>query len=461
MKSFIKALSLLSVLSLVVFISCQKEAQTKQQRSEEIATTANNGDHGHLQQTKTFSADVVIRWLNMQLDMLRVPLAPGTGSQGADRALAYCGIAAYESVVPGMPAYQTLTNQLNGFPEMPSAEPGKPYHWAASANAALAEINRKLFPATSAANKTNIDDLENTLKATYADEADAGTLQRSIAFGKEVATRVFAWAAVDGSANVNPPYAPPVQPVGPGFWISTPPNFPAAANPYASQRRLIVPDVADGTALEPPPPYSADPSSAFFAMVKDVYDRSLTLTPAQTAMALYHRDAPGYPGGGHFVAVLAQVLTKADATLDIAALAYAKVGIGSHDATTICFVNKYTYNLVRPITYIRNELGHASWNALFNTPGHPEFPAAHAVNGTAVATMLTDVLGGNFQFTLNTYDYLGLPARSYNSFFEMSKEMADSRVFGGIHYQASCDKGRWLGEKVSRNVLSKVKFLKD
>jgi hypothetical protein len=43
----------------------------------------------------------------------------------------------------------------------------------------------------------------------------------------------------------------------------------------------------------------------------------------------------------------------------------------------------------------------------------------------------------------------------------MSKEMADSRVFAGIHYQASCDKGRWLGEKVSQNILSKVKFLKD
>ena len=93
-------------------------------------------------------------------------------------------------------------------------------------------------------------------------------------------------------------------------------------------------------------------------MVKDVYDKSLTLTPAQTAMAIYHRDAPGYPGGGHFVAVLAQVLTKAEATLDVAALAYAKVGIGSHDATTICFVNKYTYNLVRPINYIRNEMGY-------------------------------------------------------------------------------------------------------
>jgi len=452
-------------------IACQKDVNQQQQK-EEISTAANsNKEQGHLQQTKTFSADVVISWLNMQLDMLRVPLAPGTGSQDAGRALAYCGIATYEAVVPGMPAYQTLTNQLNAFPEMRSAEPGKAYHWGASANAALAEMNRRLFPTTSLPNKTRIDSLENALNTSYANEVDAATLQRSIAFGKEVATRVFAWAAVDGSANVNPPYLPSPSSVGPAFWVqsvgpgttlnTTPPNNPQAANPYASQRRLITPDVTNGTALEPPPPYSADPASPFYAMVKDVYDKSQNLTPAQTAMALYHRDAPGYPGGGHFVAILAQVLTKAETTLDVAALAYAKMGIASHDATTICFVNKYTYNLVRPINYIRNVMGHTTWNALFNTPGHPEFPSAHAVNSAAIATALTDVLGDNFQFTLHTYDYLGLPARSYNSFHEMAKEMSDSRVLGGIHYQASCDKGLWMGNKVGQNILSKVKFLKD
>ena len=463
-----KKLSLATVLLLFLF-SCQKNIE-KQAAQEEIPTSANT-DQGHLQQTKTFSADVIIRWLNMQLDMLRVPLAAGTGSQGADRALAYCGIAAYESVVPGMPAYQTLTNQLNGFPEMPSTEPGKAYHWAASANAALAEMNRRLFPTTSVTNITAINNLEIALQASYANEVDAATLQRSIDFGKEVAIRVSVWAAADGSANVNPPYVPTPNFVGPAFWVqsvgpgtalvTTPPNSPQAANPYASQRRLIVPDVTNGTTLEPPPAYSTDPASPFFAMVKDVYDKSQNLTAAQTAMAIYHRDAPGYPGGGHFVAVLAQVLTTAETTLDVAALTYAKVGIAAHDASTICFVNKYTYNLVRPINYIRNVMGYGSWNAQFNTPGHPEFPSAHAVFGTAVATMLTDVLGDNFQFTLHTYDYLNLPARSYNSFFEMSREMADSRVFAGIHYQASCDKGRWLGEKVARNVLSKVKFLKE
>jgi hypothetical protein len=438
-------------LILLVFVSCKKDIDPKSSSAAEIA-----GEHGGLQQTKTFSSDVVVKWLNMQLDMLRVPLAPGTGSQAADRAMAYCGIAAYEAVVPGMPAYQSLAGQLVNFSDMPSTAPGKAYHWAASANAALAEMNRKLFPTTSDANKASINDLENTLQAVYATETDAATLQRSVAFGKEVAARVFAWAATDGSGNINPPY--PI-PVGEGLWVPTAPTPPV--NPYVYQRRPLVPGVATGTDIAAPPAYSTDPASPFFAMVKDVYDKSLVLTPAQSAMAIYHRDAPGYPGGGHFVAILSQVLIKAQASLDKAALVYAKTGIASYDAVTICFTQKYSYNTVRPITYIRDVMGYATWSPLIPTPNHPEFPSAHAVNGTAIAAMLTNVLGNNFDFTLHTYDYLGLPARSYHSFLEMSKEMSDSRVFAGIHYQASCDKGILLGEKVSQNILGTLKFLKE
>lgn len=474
-KNFATKWLLVVSLSLFVFVSCQKEIKEfpVQQEKSGVQNRSTN-ENGHLKQTKTFSDEVIRHWLSMQLEMLRVPLAPGAGSQAANRAMAYCGIAVYEAVVPGMPAYQSLGNQLNDFPAMPSAEPGKAYHWAASANAALAEMNRKLFPGASVANKANIDKLEHSLYLSYSSEADTPTLERSVAFGKEIAAKVFAWAAADGSANVNGPYIPLPQFVGPGFWVqsvgapnlpnflnTTPPNNPQATNPYAYQLRLITPNVNNGTALEPPPAYSTDPASAFYAMAKDIYDKSQALTPEQTAMALYHRDAPGYPGGGHFVAILEQVLVQAGSMLDVAALAYAKTGIASFDATTICFVNKYTYNLERPITYIRRVMGQPGWNALFPTPGHPEFPSAHAVNSAAIAAMLTNVIGENFQFTIDTYKYLGFPARSYHSFSEMAKEMADSRVLGGIHYQASCDKGLEQGEKVAQNILSTIKFLKD
>ncbi|MFI5128899.1 MAG: vanadium-dependent haloperoxidase, partial [Chitinophagales bacterium] len=439
----------------------------------EVEAQESRNDHdGHSSLTKNFSSDVIIDWLNMQLDMLRVPLAAGTGSQAPDRAQSYCGIAAYEAVVPGMRGYESLDGQLIDFPRMPHTENGKAYHWGASANAALAYMNRSLFPTTSATNKTNMDNLENTLQSLYASEVSNATLQRSINFGREVARRVFEWAAADGTAGPFLPYVPTPAFIGPAFWVqsvtpgppivlnTTPPNNPQAVNPYASQYRLMVPGVTRGTAIPPPPPYSTNQYSRFYRMAKDVYDKSKNQTADQTAMAIYTRDNPGYPGGGAYVALLSQVIQQATCKLDVAALAYAKVGIGMHEATLILFTKKYIYNLVRPVTYIRNVID-PTWSTLFPTPGHPEFPSGHATTAGAIMTMLTDVFGRRFHFTLDTYPFAGLPPRHYNSFEHYSREIVDARVFAGLHYQATDEKSKWLGEKISLNILRKVEFLKD
>jgi hypothetical protein len=314
-------------------------------------------------------------------------------------------------------------------------------------------MNRKLFPGASDANKARMDALENQFQTAFAAQADVATLDRSVAYGRMIAAKVADWAATDGSANTNPAYVPPV---GEGLWVPTATTPPV--NPYASQRRLLVPGIKAAISIPQLPVYSASTSSEFYAMVKDVYDKSLALTDEQKAQAIYHRDAPGYPGGGHFVAVLAQVLPVAKADLEQAALAFVKTGIVINDAVVICFTEKYRVNTVRPVTYIRNVMGYTSWNTLIPTPNHPEFPSAHAVNAGAVSRALTDVLGAKLSFTLRTYDYIPLPSRSYDSFEAMALDMANSRVFGGIHYQASCDKGREVGYQVTQNLLAKIRF---
>src|SRR6188768_646269 len=72
-------------------------------------------DHGHLKQTKTYSSDVVKQWLDAQTSMLYVQSGNPFGLNSA-RYMAYCGVALYESVVPGMPGYQTLYGQLTDMP---------------------------------------------------------------------------------------------------------------------------------------------------------------------------------------------------------------------------------------------------------------------------------------------------------------------------------------------------------
>lgn len=413
-------------------------------------------------QAKTFTSDVVVRWLNQQLNMFRLPLAAGATAPSADRAFAYAGVAVYEAVVPGMPGYQSLGGQLNGLPTLPSKESGKTYHWAASANAALAAINRNLFSNASQANKDSMNVLESSLQEAFAREVDSATLQRSISFGRAIAQAVWEWAQTDGTAIIaqQPAY---VIPVGTGIWTKEYTAAPAA-NPYHQLRRQMVAGSRDGAAAPALPfSFSTDPASPFYAMAKEVYDISQSLDEEKRNIAFYHREGVGYGGGSSIAGQLVAVFTKANAKLDQAAVTFAKVGIGSFEGLTLTFIQKYSpgFLVMRPVTYIKNYMGYPNWTTLFTTPPYPEYPAGHPTNGGVLAVMLASEFGPNFAFDVNYYAYLNQPSRHYNSFEELAQEMAIARVYAGIHYKPAVYAGVALGKKVAQNILNNVQFRKE
>ena len=455
-KNFInQAIIVLMALS-ATFFSCQREIETKQ-RPGEIATAANqNKEHGHLKQTKTYSSEVVLKWMDMQLRLMQTS-SPFIGGLPAFRPIAYTGVALYESVVPGMPAYQSLSGQLTEMPAMPQTIPGYAYHWAICANAALSDMNRKFFPNTSDANKASIDSLENTLNAELQNGVSTEIFQRSVQFGKTVAQLVYTWSTTDNANQANDAFT---LPVGDGLWVPTPPAFLPAFGPYWKNNRLMVQGSLNGSAPPPPPSYSITVSSPYYNMVKEVYDISQTLTNEQRAIGLYYRDNPGF-GGGHYLSILKQVLQQEQVRLDGAALAYAKTGISLVDGGIGCWTAKYTHNLERPITYIRNVLGFSSWTPLFGTPNFPEYPSGHSTAGGVVAEVLTGLFGDNYQFTNHSYDYLGMAPRTYSSFYQMAQEIGDSRVFAGIHFRTACLEGNKQGRKIAQNINSTLEFLKD
>ena len=190
MKQNIVHAVLLMVTASIFSLSCQKDLKQPNQSQEESATAARHDQsNGHLQQTKTFSSDVAIRWMNMQIALMRKTTT--IGNAGFCRHYAYSGIALYESVVPGMPAYQSIASQLNGLGVLPKTTPGLAYHWAASANAALAFINKKMFPNASADDKAAIDALEAALQSQYSSEVNVDIINRSVDFGRAVAQKIF------------------------------------------------------------------------------------------------------------------------------------------------------------------------------------------------------------------------------------------------------------------------------
>ena len=136
------------------------------------------------------------------------------------------------------------------------------------------------------------------------------------------------------------------------------------------------------------------------------------------------------------------------------------VSIAIVDAGIGCWQTKFTYNVERPVTFIRNIMGYATWNSIFPAPNFPEWTSGHAAIAGAVAETLTGLFGENYHLTNHTYDYLGMAPRTYTSFYNMAQEIGDSRVYAGIHYKASCEAGKEQGIKIAQNINRKLKFLK-
>ncbi|HEX6846061.1 MAG TPA: vanadium-dependent haloperoxidase [Chitinophagaceae bacterium] len=441
------------VVFILVFASCQKQV-TNPEQQEEISSAANNQNkHGHLKQTKTFSADVAIRWMNMQIDLMRKTTT--VGNVAFCRHYAYSGIALYESVVPGMPAYQSIASQLNGLSGLPTTTPGFAYHWAATANAALALINKKMFPNASADDKAAIDALEASLTSQYSNEADADIINRSVDFGRAVAQKIFDWSETDNYQHLNDPYTPPHS--GGQYW--TPPApLPVHAVPYMGNLRPIVPGSGNGAHV-PPPNYAALP-----AMTMEVMNAKPATGTDNYNKAFWWRDFPGTSTPGHYISILKQVLQKEKSPLDVAAIAYALGGIIDVDIAVSTWKDKFEYLLARPFNY--DDVMGQPFTALLGAP-HPEYPAAHASLSIANAEAMTHVFGDNYAFTDNTFNGLVTPQgvtlspRSYTSFREAGEEAGWSRLYGGIHYRQSIEVGFWQGRKVAENIINKVKFLKE
>lgn len=475
--SISNALLLLTFLSIVT-ISCQKE--TKQTLpNEEFATAANNNkEHGHLKQAKEFSSNVLFRWIDFQLLNLYKINAGSMGGIGGARFAAWTGITAYESVVPGMPAYQSLSGQLTSLTGIPKTAPGFAYYWPECLNAALAYLtkarnpaNALLFPAPPGAEATQLLSIKNFSDDLYnefiSEGASVELLDRSKAFGEAVAAKIVEWINLE-----NKPVIPDTYPTEAAFnmatgdWVRTNPNAPSALRNWGLTR-LCVPASLEGIVRSNPYTYTTAQGSDFRNMVQTIYDKSynphnLNLSDRLTIANYYA--IPGY-GTGHYLNIVKQVLVKANPTLDISALILAQAGMAVEDAGVGCVQVKYANNVVRPQTYIRKIFGDAAWAPSIGQPNHPDYPSGHSTLAGATAEILTYHFGDNFSFTDKSFiDFTGsqhFDAREHSSFTEMANEIGDSRVYGQIHYPKSCEDGQALGRKVADNILSKVKFLKE
>jgi hypothetical protein len=137
----------------------------------------------------------------------------------------------------------------------------------------------------------------------------------------------------------------------------------------------------------------------------------------------------------------------------------ALVWVSTSDALLGCFESKYHYRFWRPRTAIPRAdedgnpetIADPGWAPVVPTPNHPEYPAAHTCNEGALAEALRQFYGTRkIHFILDS-GVAGLlhPVHEFTSTDQMLREVADARVFGGMHYRHSTRDGARLGERTA------------
>lgn len=387
----------------------------------------------HPQAPDDMPSEVASVWFDQLCDLIKTEQIT---APPASRLYGLAAVTLYEAIVPGSRAHHSLAGQLNALTAVPQPAPHRRYHWPTVANSALAAAIRALVPEASPASLAAIDALEQAIAAAFQAGVPALISTRSVAQGQAVAAAVVAWAATDGLAVLNNcPYTPPV---GPGLWEPTPPPFAPPLQPCWGQLRPLVLASPDACAPPPQPAYSEDPGSEFFAHALDVYTTSVTLTEEQRTIAQYWADGVGTTGTppGHWIAIVGQFARHEPLSLMTAAESYVRLGLTVADAFISCWHTKYTYDLLRPETYITRLIDPA-WLPLLITLGFTSYTSGHAEQSGVAATVLTNLFGVTaFTDMLHQDHHLEPPLapRSFGSFDRAAEEAAMSRLYAGIHY---------------------------
>ncbi len=385
----------------------------------------------------------------------------------ASRAYAYASIAAYEALRHDDSTYQSFAGQLNGLAAVPMPKPDSEYYFPLAGVHAFMTVGKAL---------TFSQKRMDSLRAAMHDRirgmgVPEPVVQRSVAYGDEVAQHVLAWSKKDNFLQTRgmPKYTVTAEE---SRWKPTPPAYMDAVEPNWARLRPFVLDSSSQFRPRPPLPFDMSEGSPFYQQVTEVYEAGKTMTDEQRAIAAfwdcnpYVMNVRGHAmyatkkitPGGHWMGIVATAAHKARASLVQSSEAYALTALALADGFISSWDEKFRSNVVRPETMINAHIDEA-WQPLLQTPPFPEYTSGHSVISTAAATVLTHVFGDGFAFTDSTEVSYGLPVRSFTSFNQAAAEAAISRLYGGIHYrmaiEAGIGQGRGVGELVVRRVKTR------
>ena len=292
-------------------------------------------------------------------------------------------------------------------------------------------------------------------------EGDISDACRSLV--AEAVQRTFKERENDGSATTVH-YVPSDKP---GQWRRTPPTFRPPEFPHWGKvKPFMVGDVAEFRAAAPP----ALDSAAYAEevnLLKELGGKvSTKRTAEQTLIAKFWADF-SYTSSppGHWNEIAREVSLSKKLNVAETARIFATLNLALADTCITIWDTKYHYNFWRPVTAIRradedgNEatVADKSWEPLLRTPPHPEYVSGHSGISGAAATIMEHFFGReNISFEASSDDVKDT-RRRFTSFQACAEEIAQSRIYGGIHYPAAGREGLKLGRGIAEKVLKTFK----
>jgi hypothetical protein len=387
--------------------------------------------------------DPVLEW-NQILNDTVLSSVPAPNSLVTSRSAALVAAAIFDAVNGVDRSYKPIHVTARA----PSHTSGR----AAAIQASYAMLIR-LYPAQTGPLTTRRDMSIAALGSGRRGES-AQAVHGGVLWGHAVADAIWAARQFDG---FTPAMAPFMGSATLGFWRPTPPaNLSGSGPQFATMTPWVL---TRPSQFRPAPPPAL--ASAEYAA-----DYNETRMWGGATGSLRQADdsdvAVFWSGNGtlYWNRIATQLATGRHRTLVENAHLFAVLHIAMADSSIAAWDAKYRYVFWRPVTAIPalDDDGNdgtdpdPSWTPFLATSAHPEYPSGHSNLGGAAATVLGAAFGDDVAFEASSEMMPGT-LRSFVGFSSAIEELANARVYGGMHFRTACVRGNTLGATVARYVL--------
>ncbi len=399
----------------------------------------------------------------------------------ASRIYVYPNVAAYEIMAQNNTKYESLQGQLKGLDSIPKLDPKSGVNKNLAALIAHIEVSKQLIFSEEALEKYR-DSLYEKWGSENQKEFDL-----SKEYALKVVDRIKMWMGKDNYKQTRTFSKFSVHADQAGRWQPTPPSYMDGVEPHWGEIRTLVMDSASQFKPIAPYPFSTDKNSAFYKDAKETYDVGNLISeklveveknsnkpiPEESAIASFWDCNPyatviqGHmmfakkknTPDAHWINITKIALKKSKSDFETTVFAYTKTSIGIFESFISCWEEKYRSNVVRPETYINQNIDE-NWRPQLQTPPFPEYVSGHSVVSSCSAIILTSIFGDNFSYIDDSEVSFGLPKRSFKSFKQAAAEASISRLYGGIHYRAAIENGVAQGNNIGGYINNKLKMIK-